>query len=191
MHSLWAADLPPRKLWDVIAKHRTRSGRETTLFAVPQKYSRVYYLYREDDEQGELLGTNEVISWCAAHGEKIPPELRQFAHPGDLNRAATPHAPPDGPEPPNQFRWHANTCGGLSALQFQFLVHMWNRGRRRRCVSFEELLCHVWTGKDTLAASIKTFVSRLDTKLNRDARPRGIYLGLGTENRNVTCTWPE
>ncbi len=97
--------------------------------------------------------------------------------------------PPDGPEPPDKFRWRGNVCPGLSPLQYRLLAYLWDDGGRRKCVDFGELLDHVWEGKNTLPTSIKSFVSRLNTKLNTDGQPQGIYLGLATENYNVVCSW--
>ncbi|HKI35268.1 MAG TPA: helix-turn-helix domain-containing protein [Gemmataceae bacterium] len=91
----------------------------------------------------------------------------------------------DGPVPPNKFRWRGNVCERLSPLQYRLLAYLWDGGRRRGCVGFEELLEHVWEGKDTLRTSLKSSVSRLNTKLNTV----GIYLGLATESYNVVCSW--
>jgi hypothetical protein len=105
----------------------------------------------------------------------------------DLPQLGTPPGP-DGPEAPDKFRWRGNVCGGLSKLQYILLDYLWNEGQRRRSIPFEEAREGIW-GTDLRDTSIKSSVSRLNTKLNRDGRPNGIYLGLGTENYNITCTW--
>jgi len=83
------SDLPPEHLRKVIAEYQDRIGRRSVLFAMRQGSGIfVYYLYRVDDVEAELLGTAEVIGWCVDHGKPIPEELRERASPRDLDRTA-------------------------------------------------------------------------------------------------------
>ena len=90
----------------------------------------------------------------------------------------------DGPRPPSSFFWRGKVCKGLSNLQYNLLAHLWAEGQRLQCVTYEELRERVWD-KEVKDTTIPSAVSRLNKQLNED----GIYLGLGTNNYHVICTW--
>jgi hypothetical protein len=93
----------------------------------------------------------------------------------------------NGPVPPDGFRWQGRECQGLGHLPYLLLDYLWDQGGRLKSATFEDVCERVWGSNDVQAETIRTCVSRLDSKLSRD----GICLGLGTKHGHVVCDWEE
>jgi hypothetical protein len=90
----------------------------------------------------------------------------------------------DGPRKPDKFRWKRRECGGLSLREYQLLDFLWDEGRCRRNVTFQDLREEVW-GYEAGDGALRTAVSRVSNKLAES----GIHLGLGTSKYTLTCAW--
>jgi hypothetical protein len=92
-----------------------------------------------------------------------------------------------GPKP-GQFDWRGNVCEDLTVLEYNLLAYLWDNGRQRTKVSFEEARVNVW-GSAVSSKGIASFVSRLNTKLSCKSYPCGIHLGLSTSAHVIHCSW--
>jgi hypothetical protein len=88
-----------------------------------------------------------------------------------------------GPKKPDSFEWRGHVCHDLGLCDMLLLTFLWNGGRRRQSANFEELRLDFWGHKTD--STIRSAVSRLNTRLEEAQ----IFLGLGTQNYTVVCTW--
>jgi hypothetical protein len=138
--------------------------------------------------------TNEVeafrhclANWLAERVvEELPPLPDELTLPS-LSPAEEPDPPqPDGPFDGKAFAWKGKVCRCLSPQQYRLMVYLWNEGRPRRSVTYTDLQENVWENREVAWETVKSAVSRLDTRLQED----GIYLGFETSvTYHVRVRW--
>jgi hypothetical protein len=167
--------------------HPTRDGAEATTLALRQKLA---------DALGNFDGhclLNELASAVTSESHLRlgqPPDNEEVS-PVQVNsvdslKSAGP--PSAGPFDGDSFAWGGRACKSLSKKQYDLLVFFWDNGQMMRSATYGELVERVWgSDEDTTTwSAVKSFVSRLDTRLDED----GISLGIHTQSeRNVYVDW--
>jgi hypothetical protein len=139
---------------------RLHEARELLWDALPRE---------EDDTAGQPQARN-----VGPNENPLPPTKTTLAV---INPAIHADISPDGPFDGDSFAWQGKVCDGLTNLEYHLLSYFWDEGRLIACANYDELKEHVWGGKEVQWSTVKSQVSRTNTKLNEE----GIYLGLETD----------
>jgi hypothetical protein len=123
---------------------------------------------------GEMINAYDLLTAEYENCDTTESEQHESPKTPDTPPSDNRHA--DGPEDPC-WLWWGNVRHELAPRLWQILDHLWNRDK----VSVEDLVSHVWSeeGEEIKDPTVRSYLSRLNTRLNEIGVPREYNLRRG------------